>query len=465
MNRKEEYNRLLSELDNTPPALEHSVTRAKIRAQKKKRMRRFIAIPAGSVTAFLVIFVVMVNVSVSFAAACNQIPLLRELAAAVDFSPSLKAAVENEYVQSIGLEQSAEGITMRVEYVIVDQKQLNIFYSLKSQIYSAMDVTPSISHPDGELLEGYSILHSTAAEQGEELRQITVDFMSTDRDMPDRLLLTCKVYDSGSDLEENSIWDDSDGEEYKEPEYITIFDFTLNFDTGHIEKGEEIDLDHSFVLDGQRLTVTTVEIYPTHIRLNLADDEKNTAWLKSLNFYIENEKGEHFEGIRNGITATGSIDSPFMASHRLESPFFSQSRNLTLYITEAVWLAKDMERVKIDLAKGAAQELPQGVTFTQAVRMGSDWQLSFLGTERKKDSSYRLFDHKYYDEGGKEYEYNSMSLGFGYYYNEETGKYEEVPGRFSNEFLLRDYPFDTVYLSPAFSHWTMLTEPVEIKIK
>ena len=33
MNRKEEYDSLLAELDNTPPALEHAVTRAKARAK------------------------------------------------------------------------------------------------------------------------------------------------------------------------------------------------------------------------------------------------------------------------------------------------------------------------------------------------------------------------------------------------------------------------------------------------
>ena len=353
---------------------------------------------------------------------------------------------------------------MRVEYVIVDQKQLNIFYSLKSQIYSDMNIAPSISHPDGGLLEGYSILHSMAAEQGEELRQITVDFTSN-VDMPDRLLLTCKAYDNGGDLEEESIWNNPGDEEYKEPEYITEFTFTLDFDPDYIQKGEEIDLNRSFTIGEQRLTATTVEIYPTHIRLNLADDENNTAWLLSLSFYVENEKGQRFGQISNGITATGSIDSPFMASHRLESPFFSQSRNLTLYITEAVWLDKDAERVKIDLAKGTAQGLPKGVTFQAALRTGSDWQLSFLGTEREKDHSYRLFDYKYYDENGREYEYNSMSMGSGYYLGEHGVEHAADPGRFSNIFSLTDYPFDTVYLLPAFSYATILEEPVEIRVK
>ena len=53
-----------------------------------------------------------------------------ELAQAVAWSPSLSAAVENDYVQPIGQSQTVNGVTATVEYVIVDRKQLSIFYTL-----------------------------------------------------------------------------------------------------------------------------------------------------------------------------------------------------------------------------------------------------------------------------------------------------------------------------------------------
>ncbi|MFR7893274.1 MAG: DUF4179 domain-containing protein [Dysosmobacter sp.] len=55
-----------------------------------------------------------------FARACGRIPLLADLAKAVSWSPSLSAAVENDYVQPLRLSQSKNGITARVEYLIVD---------------------------------------------------------------------------------------------------------------------------------------------------------------------------------------------------------------------------------------------------------------------------------------------------------------------------------------------------------
>lgn len=465
MSRNEEYQLLLSQLDDAPPALAYVVPRARARAAASKRLRRCFAIPAGSLAALFIAFVVVVNSSVTAAAACGRIPLLRELAAAVTFSPSLSAAVENQYVQPIDLEQSQNGITMRIEYVIVDQKQLNIFYSLQSDIYSAMDAAPSIRKLDGSPLGGYSVSTGSYGEENGALRQFTVDF--TNRDVPDGLTLSCRIHDNGSnDVVAAPVpMDSPQAEEDGEPDVISAFSFALHFDPAYTQKGEVLTLNQDFMLDGQHLTATTVEIYPSHIRLNLADDEHNTAWLQSLSFYLENEKGERFEAIRNGITATGSADSPMMASHRLESTYFSQSQGLTLVITDVIWLDKEMERVEIDLARETANILPEGVSLEQALRTGNDWQLTFSGIEQEEHPAYQLFGLRYYDDAGTEYEYNSWSSGGNGYVDAQTGAFVELPGKFTLQFALTDYPYDTVTLSPSFSRAVALETPVALTVK
>ena len=47
MNRNEEYNTLLRELDQTPPELEYTVTRAKARA-RRHQARRWVGVPVGT---------------------------------------------------------------------------------------------------------------------------------------------------------------------------------------------------------------------------------------------------------------------------------------------------------------------------------------------------------------------------------------------------------------------------------
>lgn len=52
-------------------------------------------------------------------------------------------------------------------------------------------------------------------------------------------------------------------------------------------------------------------------------------------------------------------------------------------------------------------------------------------------------------------------VGFGV----KKKKYISKPNTFFVEILLEDYPYDTVYMSPIFSHYIQLENPVAIKIK
>ncbi len=76
-------------------------------------------------------FVVMVNASPAFAISCAKVPVLRELAAAVAFSPSLKAAVENDYVQYIGRTEGADRISVTAGMSSPPQPGAHLFYSVE----------------------------------------------------------------------------------------------------------------------------------------------------------------------------------------------------------------------------------------------------------------------------------------------------------------------------------------------
>ena len=97
MNRTEEYKALLAELETTPPELESTVARAMNRGNASQKKWRIFGTSIGSLAACFVGFVLLVNLSTPFARACGRIPLLADLAKAVSWSPSLSAAVENDY--------------------------------------------------------------------------------------------------------------------------------------------------------------------------------------------------------------------------------------------------------------------------------------------------------------------------------------------------------------------------------
>jgi hypothetical protein len=76
-----------------------------------------------------------------------------------------------------------------------------------------------------------------------------------------------------------------------------------------------------------------------------------------------------------------------------------------------------------------------------------------------------LFESKYYDESGREYEYNNWSSNTAGYFDEETNRCIDTPGAFIVQFSLTDYPYDTVYLSPSFSRTVKMATPIAIKVK
>ena len=455
MSRNEEYAALLAELEQTPAELETTVDRALRRQRAAGKKRRAFGISAAGLAACFGAFVLLVNLSMPFARACGNIPVLRELAKAVSWSPSLSAAVENEYVQPIGKSQTVNGITATIEYVIVDQKQLNIFFTLNADGYDNLNAGMPRYEPE----QVCSTIGSSWNQPPGTLLNFTLDY--GEGNVPDGFTITFRV----------TTWVEPDGSaapeapatsyedemlepvEEEEPDYLAEFTFELAFDPQFTARGEIVPVDRTFDLDGQSLTVTEVEVYPTHVRVNVADDPENTAWLKSLEFYLENEDGERFEPISNGISATGGEDSPAYVSFRLESPYFADSEHLTLHVTGAEWLDKDMERVRVDLAHRTAERLPEGVTFQSAEKRDGGWVLTFRVQQRREHFTHQVWNSTFYDEAGNQYESN------------RRGTTTDGSGYFEEMLPLPGYQADVVWLQPTYSRTTAEITPVTIPIK
>ena len=453
MNRNEEYNALLAELEQVPKQIDNTVEQAMQRLITSQKKRRVWAISCVSLAACFACFVLLVNLSVPFARACGNIPVLRELAKAVSWSPSLSAAVENEYVQPIGQSQTENGITATIEYVIVDQKQLHIFFTLKGDGYDNLNAELPRYEPE----QVCSTIGSGWNQPPGTLLNFTLDY--GDNNVPDGFTITFGVttYVEPDWLAEAPV--QSYGDEMLEPveeetpDYLAEFTFDLEFDPEFTAKGEIVPINQTFDLDGQSLMVTEVEVYPTHVRVNVADDPDNTAWLKGLSFYLENEDGERFEPISNGISATGGEDSPAYVSFRLESPYFADSEHLTLHITGAEWLDKDMERVRVDLADRTAERLPEGVSFQNAEKRDGGWVLTFRVKQRKEHHSFQVWNSTFYDEAGNQYEASRRGTT-----TDDSGYFEEM-------LPLPGYQEDVVWLQPTFSHTTFEITPITIPIK
>ena len=461
MNRNEEYWALAAQLRETPPELEGTVERARARA-RKKHLRRWLGIPAASLGGVAAAFVLLVNCSLPFAQACGRIPGLRDLAAAVALSPSLKAAVENDFVQVVDREQTENGITFRLDYLILDAMQINFFYTVSGGDYDSYHVYPSITGPDGEELEGYSIISGEAAPG--ELSDFNVNY-SDDSQVPEALRLTCKVTarreagDGTAPAADESIWDEPAHD--REPEIVATFTFDLELDDRFTVPGDTLPLDKWVEVDGQRLLLRELEVNPTHARLAVSTDPENTAWLRGLDFYLEDEERNRYEaGARSGssgrLVASGADGVNEVIYYYLESSFFRHPERLTLYLTGAEWLDKDAEWITVDLTTGAASWLPEGVEFRSIDRRGED-----VHCVVDTPDAGALFTWDYRDPEGGEHRWESMSMTVRASEPVEEDL-ETEPHEIS--FTLEDYPWDTVELRLRASRETELAEPVAVAL-
>ena len=446
MNRNNEFEAMLQELQQPVPGLEATLDRAY--KKKRKKMTRMIVRPVAGLAACFALFVLLVNFSAPVAYACSRIPVLRELADAVTFSKSLSEAVENEYVQPMELSQTENDITAEVAYLIVDQKQVNVFYRLDSDKYESLDADPEVLNSDGVRPAscGYSST-GWGAENGE-LRCLSIDFV--DNNVPDSLRIKLDVYTNGirhgNIAPEQAVDDIYSDDPYEEPDYLAHFDFLLEFDPKFTASGKVFPVNQTVILEGQAITITDIEVYPTHMRVDIAESADNTAWLKRLDFYIETDWGMKFDPVSNGITATGSADSPSMVSYRADSTYFYDAENLKLVITGAQWLRKDMDTTYLNLVTGEHGELPEGAHFDSAEKQGNGWVVRFRADWESGEPMYQLFGHPFFDPDGNEYEINQWSSMYGE--EDENGNITF----FYDEFPLRNYPYDEVWLSPHFSH-------------
>lgn len=188
MDRKQEYDTLMQELRQTPPALEGTLDRALDRRRARRRKLR----PLRSLAAAAAVFVLLVNVSIPFAQACTHIPVLGWLAQAVCFSHSLSSAVEHDWVQKVEQTQRDNGYTLTLEDLIVDQKQIHLFYTLDWEDPACEYAMVLV---DGDRLSPRPTVLSDSVEGPQDAGHIVLDYR--EGQVPDRLDLVLTVRPNG----------------------------------------------------------------------------------------------------------------------------------------------------------------------------------------------------------------------------------------------------------------------------
>lgn len=433
MDRMDEYRALCAQLEETPPALEYTLTRAKARRRRRK-FGRFLGIPAASLAGVFTAFVLLVNFSIPVALACSHVPALLPLLQAVAFSPSLKAAIEHNYAQYIGQSQTVDGITLNLSYLILDDAQLTLLVEVNGP-YDTYHTYAEFQTLDGEKLPLSTLsgdFPGGSLEEGVSAYPSSDDFL-----FPDTIRIVCKVegYDRAGAPADSGNWDTL-------PEFV----FTVPLDTSvlndHRTEGETDWVE----VDGQRLRFT-VESWPTQSRLIVEEHPDNTAKLQTLDFYLEDETGRQYQRHGNGLSAMGT-------AFLFDTTYFDRPQSLTVHLTDSTWLDPAREYVPIDLETGEVLgTLPDGVSLYLHRQNDTTVNVALTAPKPKEWSEYNM---TFYSVSSYRYRtpdgvVHDVTSGWSHYHAEtlwpNTEDETAIPGtHFVEKFSLTDCTWDTVEL-------------------
>lgn len=457
MNRNDEFNDFMKELDAGVPEIGDSIKKG----SRRKARKQFLYQPLMGMAAVFLMFVLSVNLCAPVAKAFSNVPLLKELTKAVAFSKSLKAALENDYVQDVYLTQTKDGVTIEITSMIVDKQELTVFYRLISEQYDGLAAYWIV---DGDNGIPYNTLPENKEQLKEEMRYETFIF---DKDgMPEKMRLAMVVWNVGTyleDVQRGLVSESNEMVGLEDAYQITDFEIELELDLAQIPDVMTYKINQDIELDGQKYTVTNIEIYPTYMNMNMVADEKNTATLVYLHFYVENENGEIFGDNRG----RGERNGKFVAC--AESPYFYDGDIEKVVITGAEWMEKGKEKTYVNLTTGEVRNLPENIEMKEIRLDEGNYDLMFeVQYLRKMDFKtgdpfglkfWFIPSEFYYDAEEKQYSGEVK-------WNVETDEKQCLVGE-SGEYEIRitDYPYEEVWLMNYYSHVWNADKEVSVTIK
>ncbi len=421
-----------------------------------------------------------VNLSPAFASAAAKVPIVRELVLAVAFDPSMKAAIEHNYVQLVKQSASDNGYQIDVEYLVADPANLTVYYKM-AEITEMNDENGS--H------EEYQFDFNLLDMSGEELKaSATWDYPLNEDEkdalnevkfhlqpeagysLPEQVQLQLIVKQALplSEAEQKAIEESREvylGEvesliahfEEPRPEYEEVARMTLPL---HIDKNSlfnvrTVAINQTADLNGQKAIFDKVEIYPTQIRVFWHPDETNTHLISNMKVSLQSKERGRWEGISNGFSGIGMIGEPQQLW--LHSSWFAYENEYQLAIEQYGLLPKEQQTVSYDYATNTFINLPDYVRLERVQPCDTGLFMEFMIRSTDEVVHGNVLSHESVTQSGS-------GSSFGGRNNDE----DEANGIywFYNNFIIEGdaYKTEPIVFDVMWAPATILKEPIIIPL-
>ena len=339
-----------------------------IKAKKKKKSRALKYWGLAAAAILLVSCISLVRVSPAFANALSAIPGADKIINLIRNDKGFMSAVENDYLQPVGLKKESKDVEITIESLIVDHHDLVVFYHVNAleEVRESLTIRDINLIVDGMEKEELSIIYDPSFTFDNEKSSRSVRF---------------KFDDSLKEESEINISFEVD----KNGEVLDTFSFPLSIDHSiYKNQHKEINVNKTVKVDHQDITFTKVDTYPLSMVINIKYDNENTKKIFGLeNIKVVDEKGEEWGNGNGGVSASYVNDNEYLLY--IESNYFHKPKELYILFDGIHALNKDDTTLLIDEKNGQLIKYPKDGIIQSAKLEGEDIVIQ-LNTPRDNDS-------------------------------------------------------------------------------
>ncbi|MDJ0331556.1 DUF4179 domain-containing protein [Planococcus sp. S3-L1] len=382
-------------IDQADGAIRQGLEQAK-REKKQlhaKRQRTFWSLAAAA----LVILTVLTTIRISptFANAVASIPGMEKFVEMIQDDKGLTAIFENDYYQPIGESQTIGHTTMTIDGVVLDESGMNLFYTIESpvEIEDVVIETPVLKNQQQE--HGSASISYSSPVSEDLSPKIYTDILKYTFENP------INFEDLSFTLELETILNGNS------------FDFSIPFVVPENVKPSIIyGINKEVEVEGQKFTIEDITVHPLRVGIKISFDPTNTK--KILQFEdmrLEDDTGEIWSSISNGISTTGNMEDGEMLYY-LQSNYFEKPKQLYLRINTMQAVDQEDAYLIVDTEKNFLLHSPKDGRLTLTKSSRTEVEMT-LKVDADKEHAYGI-DYQVKDANDELLDLSSSSMSTSY---------------------------------------------------
>lgn len=399
-------NSLKADYDNItiPENIDDFIKKGMVKHSKKKKVYQFARLASTAAVIALLILAVTIRLSPVFADYLQDVPVLKYIVKLVNYDKGLKAAVENNFIQNIGVSDEHAGIKFTVDSIIVDEARMIVFYTIENNseyksIYMNKAGFTDTGGNDLEISCSFGFMYDKAKSKKIQ-DKINVSF-AEGISIPDTMRLKIGLLER---YEEPGV----------KPEQLPYtWQVDIPIDKNKFKNLKQIyNVNQTIEVEGQKITINKATVYPTRMSVDLSFAEDNTKRIFSFeNITIINAKGETLPTVSNDVIASLISDDHMILY--FESDFFNNPESLYLHIGSIRALDKDKVGVLVDLDEKKLLKAPdERLTLKDITISPDETNISFLlkgDVFQENQTRFSVSSSGVYDKNGKKLKVLSTS--------------------------------------------------------